>query len=701
MKVGTPVVAATILDDDSSLTGVPMVAITDSVVDEKAGRAYFTVTLDRPSTSPVSLTYRTAQGTAEVGVDYQGHAPQTLAFAPGERAKTVAVNLVDDGTREDGEYFDLLLSEVSGALLPDTRGRAFIGPSDQPASATPVVSVADAVANESTGYAEFVFRLDAPQSEPVSVQYATLGGSAKGYQSKDNDFASFGYDTLTFAAGETVKTARVGLFNDGTPETAESFHLALVEPYGANVRIGTGLATATILDDQSSLTGLPSVSITDEVIDEKAGLAYFTVALDRPSSSVVTVTYQTADGTAIAGADYQGLAQQTLAFAPGERAKTVAVNLIDDGTQEATEYFDLVLSGVSGASMPVTRGRANIGPSDQPVTGMPVVSVADIFANESDGFAEFVFRLDAPAGEPTSLHYATRDGSATQYNQNDYAYINVQKTLTFAPGEMVKTARVALVDDTTLEGPENFYLDIFNGTGLKIGTSWAIATIEDDESQVNTPPLKDTRALTGGNLVYTMARFARAAYSLRPDEPRTDAATSKFLNDPYYSYDGGAPKTARGGDPKRPLERRMDIPRCTPTRPRLRITQTPDPYDFHTGIGRDLHQRQRGGARRPIQDALVIRFEAPTTPGNAWVFDPGIRDSPDQDDWIGKNDHWKLYDSLDSAISNFLLRNGEVKKVYVTGHSLGAAMVSPFWAHTPDRGGVFIRPSPRITWLSG
>ena len=75
------------------------------------------MTLDRPSTSPVSLTYRTVDGAGIAGSDYQGLGVQTLAFAPGERAKTVAVNMIDDSRPESGESLQLLLSDPVGAQL--------------------------------------------------------------------------------------------------------------------------------------------------------------------------------------------------------------------------------------------------------------------------------------------------------------------------------------------------------------------------------------------------------------------------------------------------------------------------------------------------------------------------------------------------------------------------------------------------------
>ena len=71
---------------------------------------------------------------------------------------------------------------------------------------------------------------------------------------------------------------------------------------------------ATIADSQGSGTvtnddGPPTISVSDVTHDEgNAGTtAYsFTVSLNKPAASDVTVDYATADNTATAGTDYNG-----------------------------------------------------------------------------------------------------------------------------------------------------------------------------------------------------------------------------------------------------------------------------------------------------------------------------------------------------------------------------------------------------------
>ncbi|HEY6141303.1 MAG TPA: ELWxxDGT repeat protein [Thermoanaerobaculia bacterium] len=74
----------------------------------------------------------------------------------------------------------------------------------------------------------------------------------------------------------------------------------------------------------------------------------FTVTLSSAAAQSVTVDYATSDGTARAGEDYDA-ASGTLAFAPGETAKTIDVHVHGDTAVEGNETFFVTLRNVSGA----------------------------------------------------------------------------------------------------------------------------------------------------------------------------------------------------------------------------------------------------------------------------------------------------------------------------------------------------------------
>ena len=73
--------------------------------------------------------------------------------------------------------------------------------------------------------------------------------------------------------------------------------------------------------------------------------ASFVVELSVESRKTVTVSYKTADGTALAGEDYPAVALTELEFTSGVTAQTISVATTDDGLDEEDgETFTVTLS---------------------------------------------------------------------------------------------------------------------------------------------------------------------------------------------------------------------------------------------------------------------------------------------------------------------------------------------------------------------
>ena len=104
----------------------PELAVADARVTEAPGAVLaFAVTLDPAASAPVTVDYRTVDGTAAVGADYLA-ASGSLAFAAGETEKTVSVTVVDDSHDEGEETLRLVLSNASGASLADAEATGTI-----------------------------------------------------------------------------------------------------------------------------------------------------------------------------------------------------------------------------------------------------------------------------------------------------------------------------------------------------------------------------------------------------------------------------------------------------------------------------------------------------------------------------------------------------------------------------------------------
>ena len=91
------------------------------------------------------------------------------------------------------------------------------------------------------------------------------------------------------------------------------------------------------------------------------------MTLSAASTQTVTVNYATANGTAIAGADYQA-ASGTLTFSPGQTLKSVTVPVSGDTLVELNETFSVNLSGAQNATILDSQGVATITNDDSRVS---------------------------------------------------------------------------------------------------------------------------------------------------------------------------------------------------------------------------------------------------------------------------------------------------------------------------------------------
>ena len=114
----------------------------------------------------------------------------------------------------------------------------------------------------------------------------------------------------------------------------------------------------------------PTVVISDVSIDEAAGTATFTVTRSGSAAagSASSVSFTTANGTAIAGADYTA-ASGVLNFAAGETVKTIIVAIANDKLMESAESFSVHLTAVTNATVTDSTGIAAILDNDVPTQG--------------------------------------------------------------------------------------------------------------------------------------------------------------------------------------------------------------------------------------------------------------------------------------------------------------------------------------------
>ncbi|MHC4621552.1 MAG: Calx-beta domain-containing protein, partial [Planctomycetota bacterium] len=181
---------------------------------------------------------------------------------------------------------------------------------------------------------------EAPMDQTVTVEYAVSGGTA------DGNGVDYTLDAgmLSLDAGDPNRTIEVTIVDDGIGEEDETVEVTLFNvvsaDLGANVQ-----HTYTIIDPR------PFVEFDAESSHgrENTSPAEIPVSLSWASAEAATVDYTVNGGTATRNTDYT-LADGTLTFDPCQTTQNIAVDIIDDDSEEGNETIVLALSNPTGNS---------------------------------------------------------------------------------------------------------------------------------------------------------------------------------------------------------------------------------------------------------------------------------------------------------------------------------------------------------------
>ena len=239
----------TITDNDEA----PTITIGDAEPVREGGTAEFTVRLSSASGRPVTVAYRTVDGTAVAGADYTTTSGMLTFEVNGDRTQRVEVPTLEDDEAEETETFTVQLSAPSGATVADGTGTGTITDNDE----APTITIGDAEPVREGGTAEFTVRLSSASGRPVTVAYRTVDGTAVA----GADYTAAG-GTLEFQPGATTRTITVGTLTDGLLESPERFTVELGDPAGALLGDATG--EGTITDDvQRSSRGVHRIVLPE------------------------------------------------------------------------------------------------------------------------------------------------------------------------------------------------------------------------------------------------------------------------------------------------------------------------------------------------------------------------------------------------------------------------------------------------------
>jgi hypothetical protein len=418
-------------------------------------------------TGAISVDFTTSDDTAMAGSDYVA-ASGTLDWADGDDApKGIQVQLLDDQVLEDDEWFVITLSMPLGTTICDeeqVRIRIFDdelpgggsgggggggggGPCDPSNPDCSMVTFSDGstLVFEDDGTVQIQVERRGATTGMVSVDVGVTGGSA----TEGIDFAPVSV-TLTWPDGNAAsKFVPITIIDDADQESEETVQLSFMNATrsGAGCIEICGSHTLFIDDDD----GPGQILFFNPCVDEAEGTVQLPVARVGGSTGAVSVSFQSADGSATSPADYGAVSGQ-LAWGDGDDAtKFIPVSIVNDGVQDFLEDFTVQFSAPTGGvvledtTMLVTivQGR---------VFSFPVSAQAD----ECDGFVSVKLTVACDSIDPgDGINYSTTSGSATA--GSDFVASSGMAIVDF---DGTAEVFIALVDDGVVEGNETFTINV-------------------------------------------------------------------------------------------------------------------------------------------------------------------------------------------------------------------------------------------------
>ena len=356
-----------------------------------------------------------------------------------------------------GQFTNALLEydATTGAYFGSISGGSLNEPDGFDFDATGNIYVGSTQSNQVLRYgpaseAAFTISLDAASSSPVSVNSATIDGTA----TAGSDYVPTS-GTVTFAPGETTRTILVPTIDDTIPEPTESFTVNLSNPVGATITTAQG--AGTIFDNDPVQVAKVAINGGSAQRSEVRSIAVtFTGQVTLPANPANAFQLQNVtDGNNVASAasvatDGLGRTIVTLTFSGPETdpvsAENSGVPSLADGRYSLTIAAASVIGSdglaLDGAGTG-TAGSNYVSPTDTRGGGPGQLGLYRLFGDTNgDGIVDqldlgqFRSANNSSAGNPSYLADLDADnsGSIDQFDLAQFRQRNNSSVFPMTPG---------------------------------------------------------------------------------------------------------------------------------------------------------------------------------------------------------------------------------------------------------------------------
>ena len=584
--------AVTITDEDKAIfrfvkdetTGIEggkitLEVMTDSVIED----------VEIELTSNAAVNSRAGIYNQAVAKDYDNRTG-TLKFSDATRTGQIEYMIVDDNIVELAESFLVMLSAVGNEKVETRVAIATVNIEVDRKDTTRLSINSRSEAEGSSGSTGIILTVELtnPISAPISFNYRTEGGTARGENSLSAGTPVNPVDYLIKSGTETISdtdrtTITIQINPDRTVETTENFNVVLsalnlgryYDATQVSFAAGGDSAVATITNDDTAVLNLIAGQVTEPASagDNNNDLT-FTIAIANGvvADEPITVNFETiGGGTATAIADYIAVNERPVTIQAGNSNATQIVEIKGDDKVEGPETLSARIRTIANSdissSVSFTGGgtnvetQASIGDDDgidfridvsssdiAEGTGTTTdVKVTIVIVNAS----EYVSGANINVGYEATLDRDAK-GSSFVGRASEEDFEATDDSFTFSPGSTSDSFTFSIVRDDLVEREETLKL-IFNIDGLgqfSNGAARNIRTITIQNDDTATLSIANAnQAENAGPMQFAIASDLELAEDVTIDIKVSTANSSATTSDNDYTALQNADYTlTRGGN---------------------------------------------------------------------------------------------------------------------------------------------------------
>ena len=531
----------TITNDDAAI-----ISITGFSVDESAGTAIFTISMDKAVQDAFTIDFATSDNTTLAGSDYTSVTKTggtALNFGGANTAsQTVTVPILNGTIVEPTETLTGTISnkvDANNQAVTFTGGGASaqaIGTIEDNDFAT--LAINDMSVAESAGTATFTVTLTGTVQNDFTVNYTSADNSAQ----SPSDFTAIGTTALTFGGlNNNVQTFTVDIIENIIAEAEETYNINLT---GLNTNSQTGVSIfdaqglGTITDNDIVhlvLNGFTVLETSDSQIKN------FYVSRDIASQLPIGLLFSTTDNTAKAGNDYTTQTNTAITLPQGTTDVTdIATTILGGIIAEPTEDFSgtISLNSSNGQQVQISTVAATSTILDNDVMQ---VTLEDKTVTETNGnqVVNYIVSTKISAEKDVVLEFNTSDGTAN--TTLDYT-AQANTIVTIPAGSKSVNIPVNVLGDAILEPQEAFNgaITLTNGNSqqVTITNPNAVYTINDnDAASIAIADVSVAENIAGGEATFTVTLTGNIQDAFSVDYTTSDNASA--LDGSDYTLSSG------------------------------------------------------------------------------------------------------------------------------------------------------------------